>query len=304
MDFEQARTFLAVVAHGSFIEAAQKLHVTQSTVSARIQRLEQDFDTLLFTRNRAGASLTPAGRRFMPHAKALLRTLEQARHDLGLSERYRGSLRVGARIALWEEFLPTWSGAIRTIAPDIALRSEIGFEEDLMRRLTEGSLDIGLMYTPTHVPDLVVEQLFDETLILVSTRANASWNDDDYIYVDWGPGFYTKHQEAFPNPMPIGQTVNIGWLGIQLILRNGGSCFLPSRIARPLIQAKRVHEISHAPTFHQPAYMVFPKHPENQTLQTAVTLLRDLAKREHNNPASTSSGVGSSGLLSGLLHGN
>ena len=41
MDTELARTFLVVVATGSFVEAAQRLHVTQSTVSTRIQRLER-----------------------------------------------------------------------------------------------------------------------------------------------------------------------------------------------------------------------------------------------------------------------
>ena len=69
MDTEQVRTFLAVVAHGSFLEAAVRLHVTQSTVSARIQALETRLGARLFVRNRAGASLTPEGRRFVRHAR-------------------------------------------------------------------------------------------------------------------------------------------------------------------------------------------------------------------------------------------
>jgi DNA-binding transcriptional LysR family regulator len=59
---------------------------------------------------------------------------------------------------------------MRDAASDVSIRSEIGFEEDLMRRLVEGTLDIGLMYTPSHSPGLVVEHLFDETLVLVSSR--------------------------------------------------------------------------------------------------------------------------------------
>ena len=47
MDIEQARTFLAIAAHGSFLEAAGRLHVTQSTVSARIQHLEADLGARL-----------------------------------------------------------------------------------------------------------------------------------------------------------------------------------------------------------------------------------------------------------------
>lgn len=100
MDIEQARTFLAIAAHGSFLEAANRMHVTQSTVSARIQNLEVDLGARLFVRNRSGATLTPVGRRFMQHAKTLVLTIEQARHDVGLPSRFRASIRIGRRIAL------------------------------------------------------------------------------------------------------------------------------------------------------------------------------------------------------------
>jgi len=76
MDIDQVRTFLAVAANGSFLEAAGRLHVTQSTVSARIQNLESDLGTRLFVRNRSGATLTPSGRRFLRHAQSLVLTLE------------------------------------------------------------------------------------------------------------------------------------------------------------------------------------------------------------------------------------
>jgi DNA-binding transcriptional LysR family regulator len=53
------------MAHGSFLEAARQLHLTQSTVSVRIHRLEEEPGTRLFVRNRSGVSLTPGGRRFL-----------------------------------------------------------------------------------------------------------------------------------------------------------------------------------------------------------------------------------------------
>jgi len=280
MDIDQARTFLAIAAHGSFLEAARRLHVTQSTVSARIQNLETELGARLFVRNRAGAGLTAAGRRFMQHAKTLVLTVEQARHDVGLPSRYRGALRVGGRIALWDGFLPDWVGWMRDVAPDVSIRSEIGFEEDLMRRLVEGTLDIGLMYTPSHAPGLIVEHLFDETLVLVSTDRDTRWPGDDYVYVEWGPGFYAKHREAYPDLGRPPQVVNIGWLGVQLILANGGSCFLPIRMARPLISEGRLFQVDTAPEFAHPAYMVFPRQADSDVLQQAVEGLRELATRE------------------------
>ena len=85
MDTELARTFLSVVAAGSFVKAAERLFVTQSTVSARIRALEEQLRCLLFVRNKGGTTLTPAGRQFQKHAVSLMRTLEQARQDVGAS---------------------------------------------------------------------------------------------------------------------------------------------------------------------------------------------------------------------------
>lgn len=283
MDIEQARTFLAIVADGSFLEAAARLHITQSTVSARIHALETELGVKLFIRNRSGATLTPAGRHFLPHAKMLILTYEQARHDVGLPQRYRATIRIGARIALWENFLPYWVQRLRQTAPDIAIRSEIGFEEDLMRRLVEGSLDIGLMYTPHYAPGLVVERLFDEILVLVSTEANTQLPDPNYIYIEWGPGFYARHREHYPDLERPAQVVNVGWLGIQLILTNGGSCFLPIRMARPWIQSGQLFLVNHAPKFPHSAYMVFSQDTDNhEVIRQAVAGLRELALKERH----------------------
>lgn len=281
MDIDQIKTFLSVAANGSFVEAASRLYVTQSTVSTRIQRLEAYMGVALFVRNRSGATLTLPGRRFLRHAKSLLVTLEQARHDIGLPSRFRASITIGARIALWEALLlPEWIGVIRAQVPDLSIRSEIGFEEDLMRRLIEGSMDIGMMYTPQHSPGLQVEHLFDETLVLLTTDPDKPWPNDDYIYVDWGPGFYAQHSSSYPNLERPVQVVNIGWLAMQLILSNGGSGFLPIRIAEPLIKAKKLFPITDSPQFKLPAYMVSLIDSDSIILQQVLDSLRSLAAVE------------------------
>jgi DNA-binding transcriptional LysR family regulator len=282
MDIDQARTFLAITAHGSFLEAARRQHLTQSTVSARIARLEEELGVRLFVRKRAGASLTPAGRRFLHHAKRLVLTAEQARDEVGLPGRFRASLRVGGRIALWEGFLPQWVGWLRRTAADVAVRSEIGFEEDLMPRLIEGTLDLALMYTPTHSPGLVVEHLFDERLVLVSSRADARGPGEDYVYVEWGPGFYAQHAQSYPEMERPAQVVNIGWLGVQLILHNGGSCFLPLRMAEPLLAAGRLYRVPDSPQYLHPVYVVYPRDSDNPVLAPAVQGLREQAQHHRS----------------------
>jgi DNA-binding transcriptional LysR family regulator len=83
METELARTFLAVIAAGNFISAAERLHVTQSTVSARIHTLEEQLGCSLFVRNKAGTRLTAAGRQFQKHAaiRKLVNSLRRDAHE-------------------------------------------------------------------------------------------------------------------------------------------------------------------------------------------------------------------------------
>jgi DNA-binding transcriptional LysR family regulator len=176
MDTELARTFLTVVTAGNFITAAERLHVSQSTVSTRIHTLEQQLGCTLFVRNKAGTTLTAAGRQFQRHASTLVRTVEQARHDIGIPKGFLGTLVVGGRIGLWEEYLLRWLPLMQASNPEISIRAESALEPEIMQGLVEGRIDIGVMYTPQSRPGLKVEQLFEEQLVLVSTDPDTKAN--------------------------------------------------------------------------------------------------------------------------------
>ncbi|MCA1979657.1 MAG: LysR family transcriptional regulator [Thiobacillus sp.] len=276
MDTELARTFLAVAATGNFVAAAQRLFVTQSTVSARIHSLETTLGARLFQRGRNGAELTPAGKRFLRHAKHLVRTVEQARHDVGLPQGFSDVLTLSGRIALWEGFLPHWVDWMRKTAPEVSLRMEIGFEADIMQGLIEGSVDIGVMYTPTHRAGLVVEALFDETLVLVASEKNRAWPDPGYIHIDWGPEFHARFSEHFAEAPPPALVANIGWLGVQQLLTYDGSGYFPLRLVAPHLEAQRLWRVAGAPSIALPAWMVYPRE-HDATVAQGLAGLRELA---------------------------
>jgi DNA-binding transcriptional LysR family regulator len=280
MDTELARTFLMVAATGNFVAAASRLHVTQSTVSARIHTLETSLGVRLFQRGRNGAELTASGKRFLRHAKNLVRTVEQAHHDVGLPQGFHDVLTLSGRIALWEGFLPHWVAWMRAAAPDVSLRLEIGFEADIMQSLIEGTVDIGVMYTPTSRPGLTVEPLFDETLLLVTSDLARGWPDPDYIHIDWGPEFHAQFSDHHPEAGPPALVANIGWLGVQQLLTYGGSGYFPLRLVRHHIEAGRLWRVPHAPQFKLTAWMVFPRDSGNATLERALDGLRTLAREE------------------------
>jgi DNA-binding transcriptional LysR family regulator len=280
MDTELARTFLAVAASGNFVAAASRLFVTQSTVSARIHTLETTLGARLFQRGRNGAELTPAGKRFLRHAKHLVRTVEQARHDVGLPQGFSDVLTLSGRIALWEGFLPHWVAWMREAAPEVSLRLEIGFEADIMQSLIEGTSDVGVMYTPTSRTGLVVEALFEETLVLVTSDRTRGWPDRGYIHIDWGPEFHAQFSEHYADVPAPALVANIGWLGVQQLLAYGGSGYFPLRLVRHLIEERRLWQMKNSPPFKLPAWMVYPRDNDNATLRQALEGLRELARAE------------------------
>lgn len=278
MDTELARTFLTVVAAGNFVSAADRLHVTQSTVSARIHSLEEQLGCTLFVRNKAGTTLTPAGRQFQKHASTLIRTVEQARHDVGVPRGFRAALTVGGRFGLWEQLLLKWLPIMRAAAPDISVRAEIGFEADLMQGLVEGRLDVGVMYTPQSRPGLKVEPLLEERLVLVSTDpAGRPEPGRGYVYIDWGPEFYARHSASFADFPGPALTANIGWLGLQHILAEGGSGYFPLRLVQAHLDNGALHLLAGAPRFALPAYVVSPSDSDPAVIGLAIEAIRAVA---------------------------
>jgi DNA-binding transcriptional LysR family regulator len=278
MDTELARTFLCVIASGSFVEAANRLHVTQSTVSTRIRRLEESLGADLFVRNKAGTTLTAAGQRFQRHASLLTRTVELARQEVGSVSGFRATLTVAGRIALWDDVLSRWLPIFRDLVPDVAVRAMVGFEEDLMLALVEGRADIAAMYTPQARPGLTIEALLEERLVMVSSRTDQRATlEHDYVYIDFGPDFFAQHSLAFPNFAGSALTMNNAWLGMQHLLAHGGTGYFPARLVSKHEQAGRLHRVAGAPEFRLPAYLCFATKRDSEPLALALSTIRSVA---------------------------
>src|SRR5689334_3684842 len=286
MQVELARTFLEVVATGSFVAAAQRLHVTQSTVSMRIQTLEQELGRPLFLRNKAGAVLTPAGTQFQRHAIAMIRLWEQARQDASVPAGHTALLRIGGEAGLWNRLLYKWVPWMRANARNIALRCELGLSDGLIHNLVEGLLDIGVMYAPQSRPGLVVDVLVQEELVLIEAPAPAEQDwPGDHIYVDWGQEFNRSHRLRFPDGPSPGLFVGLGTLGFEHMLRHGGSGYFPRTLASPHLAAGKIRIAADAPTFTLPIYVVHPADANAEVLAPALAGLRAIVRTEQAQAA-------------------
>lgn len=281
MDINLARTFLMVIETGSFIEAGAKLNITQSTVSARIKVLEDLLGRPLFERSKSGADLTAAGEQFRKHALALVRVWQRAQLEVSLSDQHRDHLAIGATIGLWQGFLLKWVARLRAETPDIAVSAISAPSATLTQRLIEGTLDLAVMYRPIQPPGHVVEHLFDEEFVLVtsgkqtSRRAGAS----DYVFVDWGPDFQQDHAAAYPELTNPGLHLDLGSVSIEYLLANEASGYFPSRIVKHHLARGRLRQPKRARRFVYPVYMVYPEARDEETYELIIAGLRSAAAR-------------------------
>lgn len=268
MDLDLAQTFLTVVSAGSFARAAERLHVTQAAVSARVQALETEIGRRLFVRNKAGVQMTTAGREFLPYATQLMQVWERARHQVARRPGRDAVLSLGGEFSLWSALLLNWLIALRTERPAVALRTHVDSADRLLDRVQSGNLDIAVMYTPHHRPGIEIAPLLEEELVAVSSYPGRSdLTTDDYVFVDWGPDFSAQHDEAFPGLRDAGLTVGLGPLALRYILVVGGAGYFRTRAVQPYLASGQLHPVQKTPTFSYSAYAAY-------SMQTDPELIR------------------------------
>lgn len=271
MDITLMRTFLEVAASGSFVHSADKLFVTQSAVSLRIKRLEEQLGHPLFTRSKAGAELTPEGEAFSSYALSLVKIWEEARQQIGVPEGFDKAISIGAEHSLWSRFGFRWIDGMEARMPQLSIRAELGQPDRLTRFLIEGVVQAALTYLPQIRPTLRVEKLFEEDLVLV-----AGWADPDlaamegrYVMVDWGPEFVQAHAIDLPE-LKSGKTLALGALAVRFVVNRGLAAYVPARAAASHLKAGRLHLVPDAPVFPYPTWLVWREDMDDE--------IRDCAK--------------------------
>ncbi len=258
MDIALIRTFLEISAAGSFVGAARRMFVTQSAISLRVRRLEDALGKPLFERSKAGAELTQAGREFERYALSLVKIWEEARQQVGLPEGYTDSLTIGAQYSLWPKLGFGWLDELRAAAPSLSLRAELGMPEGLSRFLIQGVTQMGLMYTPQIRAGLLVEEVLEEELVLVTAGPrDPSDFADRYVFIDWGPEFMQAHALHLPQLTNPGVTLALGSLAARFILDRGLAGYTPARPAKEHLDAGTLHLAPDAPKFHYPVWLVW-----------------------------------------------
>ena len=143
MDMEQLQCVLEIVRQGTFLDAADTLHRSQSSVSKSVQRLEQELGVSIFERTTRHVALTPAGEDVVAHAEqivnhynSLLRTIENHR-TANEQELHIGSIYFG----LNNQLIPL-VGQFMKLNPSLNVTMEESTTTPLLARLEQCSLDV------------------------------------------------------------------------------------------------------------------------------------------------------------------
>ncbi|MCZ8379744.1 LysR substrate-binding domain-containing protein [Mycobacterium sp. CPCC 205372] len=177
MELRQLEYFVAVAEEANFTRAAARVHVAQPAVSARIARLERELGQPLFDRTRRAVRLTAAGEAVLPHARAALAAVGDARTAVEeLGDLVRGSVAIGTVTAHGVD-MPALLAAFHAAHPAVEITLGTEDSDGLIDGVQSGRLDLAIASVgPDEVPaGLAVEVTTDEAIEAVVGRGDPWW---------------------------------------------------------------------------------------------------------------------------------
>ncbi len=251
---------MAIVETGSLVRASETLNVTQSTVTARLKSLETRLGQTLITRQKSGATPTPAGHRLSRYAQTISQLWKQAQVEIALPDAMSSVCNIGCDPDLWDGFTERMLDYIRRELPHVAISVWQGSQRDLNTWLRDDLIDIAIGYAPTSTQkEELIPSIVDQ-LILVSTDASSPIKfDPGYIYVEAGEEFGREHAEAYADANVARTSFGNAQMALNFLLHNGGSAYLPRRIAASYLQDNLLYELKDAPVFTRRTYIAINK---------------------------------------------
>jgi LysR family cyn operon transcriptional activator len=171
VEFRHLRYFLALADARSFTVAAERLNVTQPTLSHQIKQLETSMGTMLFERRSKDVELSEAGRLFRPYCERTIKELELG--TLALTELeglMRGTLRMAVSHSFSSSMLPRTLSDFASRYPGVRVVARVVPRLDMERELANGELDLAVAYISENSEQIAAETLSEEQLVLVVGR--------------------------------------------------------------------------------------------------------------------------------------
>ncbi|QED37309.1 hydrogen peroxide-inducible genes activator [Antarcticibacterium arcticum] len=166
MTITQLQYVLAVAEHQNFTKAAQKVFVTQPTLSMQIQKLEDELDIQIFDRSKKPIQLTETGRKIVNQARNIVNESERIQDIVDQQKGFiGGEFRLGVIPTIMPTLLPMFLTNFIKKYPKVKLKIEELNTEAIIEKLKEGHLDAAIAATPLELPGIKEQVLYYEPFV-------------------------------------------------------------------------------------------------------------------------------------------
>ena len=170
IDLESLKIFRTVVDEGGVVRAATKLNRVQSNVTTRIRQLEQHVGARLFRREGRSIRLSAEGHTLLVYADRLLRLADEAVSQMRTGKP-KGIFRLGSLESTAGTRLAPILSRYHSVYPDVVVELATGTTGALITRVMNFDVEAAFVSEPFTAPDLESQPVFDEQLVLVTSKA-------------------------------------------------------------------------------------------------------------------------------------
>ena len=184
-DLVDLRLMVNIADANSMTRGAELSFISLPAASTRIKNLEESIGTKLLYRNSQGVTLTPPGQALVSHARTVLGQIEHLRGDMQEYVRgIKGHVRVFANTTSLGEFLPRVLGNYLQRNPDVNIDLRERLSHDIVRAVTEGQTDIGIVAGLVRTENLQTLPYRQDTLVLVVPRNHPLAQTSEIAFAD------------------------------------------------------------------------------------------------------------------------
>lgn len=199
MQIDELKTFLTLCEIKNFTHTAEKLSMSQPTVSLHIKNLEQEFQTMLFQRSSKKLSITPTGELLYERAKQMMQIFENAKQQIAAHHHtIQGELKIGASYTIGEYILPKILASFKEHHPHLSLQIIIGNTKEIVEHVKLLQVDVGLIEGTTNEKDIHVTPFMEDELVIVCSKLHplakhkqitvSQLQNEDWIIRETGSG--------------------------------------------------------------------------------------------------------------------
>lgn len=207
---EAIESFVYIIHHQTISAAAEALFVSQSTISHRIQVLEEELGVKLFLRDRGfkKLELTEEGKKFYPLALQWLELNSNMSHIKSASS--LGKVRIGSMDSMNQFLLSPLISQIQDDLPNLQMEFVTYHSREIYNKLTSHQLDIGFAFSPAHY-DIIATPVFDEPVYMISLPESSypagevhpfQLNKRDQILFPWDENIIQWNNEWWDEQIP------------------------------------------------------------------------------------------------------